>query len=152
VPRTLAVARFPSLTDALALGVDQPPAVEVDGPVATLSISDPQATAMSLHAVRASDGDAVTCDDEQATAAWHQLAARGLLVELSSAAVLHGAAALAERGAIDGGSTVVLLATAGPYAQRTLDSGPAGTFLDDPSDPAALESAVGDSSAVWRDP
>lgn len=152
VPRMLAVARFPSLTDALALGVDQPPAVEVDGSVATLSISDPQATAMSLHAVRASDGDAVTCDDEQATTAWHRLAARGLLVELSSAAVLHGAAALAEHGAIDGGSTVVLLATAGPYAQRTLDSGPAGTLLDNPSDAAALESAVGDSRAVWRDP
>ena len=121
VPRMLAVERFPSLTDALARGLDQPARVDIDEPVAATSISDPQGTAMAAHTLRASGGDVVQCDDQQLAASWRRLAARGILLELSSAAALHGVTALGERGALDDDSTVVLLATAGAYLPQAED-------------------------------
>jgi len=129
VPRMMAVERHPSLTDALARHLEQPEFVRVDGQVKARSISDPQGAGMSVHAIRASGGDTVVADDEQIQAAWERLAAGGVLLELSSAAVLHGAQVLADRGAIDGESTVVLLATAGPYSQQTLGGPPCGPLL-----------------------
>lgn len=138
----LAVERHPSLTDALARGLEQPEFVRADGQVRARSISDPQGAGMGVHAIRASGGDVVVGDDEQIQAAWGRLAAGGVLLELSSAAVLHGAQVLTERGALDGGSTVVLLATAGPYAQQTLDGQPAGRRVEDPTSADALRAAV----------
>jgi len=138
VPRMLAVVRFPSLPEALARGFEQPLPSDVGQPVAALSISDPQATGMAVHTVRASGGDAVCCDDAQARASWTRLAARGALLELSSAVALHGATVLADRGALHDNSTVVLLGTAGPYAQPSL-SGPAVVRrVGDPADADAL--------------
>jgi len=71
-----------------------------------------------------------------------------LLLELSSAAVLHGAQVLADRGAIDGESTVVLLATAGPYSRETLDGPPAGRRVEDPTDADALRAATAQSTGA----
>ncbi|HEY0697374.1 MAG TPA: pyridoxal-phosphate dependent enzyme, partial [Micromonospora sp.] len=86
VPRMLAVERFPSLTDALARDLAQPVRMPVAGPVLATSISDPQATAMALHVLRAGGGAAAVCDDERLLTARDRLASRGLLFELSSAA------------------------------------------------------------------
>jgi threonine synthase len=99
---------------------------------------------MSLLTVRHSGGTAVSCDDEQLWAAWRALASTGIVLELASAAALHGARQLAEAGALSDESTVVLLATAAPYAQATLR--PPGEELQPghrlrvakPDDPAAL--------------
>lgn len=148
VPRMLAVERFPSLTDALVRELEQPARMPVDGPVAATSIADPQGTAMALHAVRGSGGDVVHVGDEQIAAGWAQLASRGLLLELSSAAALLGAKALVERGALGQRSTVVLLATAGPYAQQSLDRhAPTARHLHDPNDAHALLVATPDSAS-----
>lgn len=144
LPRMLAVERFGSLTDALSRSLEQPVRMNIDGPVAASSISDPQATGMALHTVRASDGDAVSCDDEQIAAAWDRLASHGVLLEFSSAAVLHGVDVLASHGALEADSTVVLLATAGPHAQQSLEGRTsAARHLADPASVDALKAAVG---------
>ncbi len=144
VPRMLAVERFPSLTDALAEGVDQPRAVPGGGPVDAGSIGDRRATAMALHTLRASGGDAVCCDDVDLWSAWRRLAARGVLVELSSAAALCGAEALAGRGALTDSSTVVLVVTAGAHAQASATAGAraCGVRVEDPTDAVALAAAA----------
>lgn len=119
VPRMLAVERFPSLSDALARGLEQPEPVTIDRPVQARSISDPQGTAMAVHALRMSGGRAVSVDDQEIRASWVRLAARGHLMELSSAAALSGVRSLAATDALTEGSTVVMVGTAGPYAQQT---------------------------------
>ncbi len=140
VPRMLAVERFPSLTGALADGRDQPVAVDDVGPVDAASIGDRRGTAMAVHTLRAGGGDVVCCDDAELWSAWRRLAGRGLLVEMSSAAVLCGAEALAARGALDDSSTVVLVVTAGPHAQGSPAAAApgGGTHVRDPADAAAL--------------
>jgi threonine synthase len=141
VPKMLAVERYPSLTDALARGLEQPVAMEVEA-VRAASIGDPQATAMAAHALRASGGQAVACDDDQIARAWRRLASRGVLLEFSSAAVVHGAESLQREGLLDEAATVVLLGTAGPYAQPSLPEPPDAITLDDPTDVDALRAAV----------
>lgn len=139
VPRMLAVERFRSLTDALARGLEQPELVAVEGPVRARSISDPQASAMAALALRASGGDALCCDDDQLDAAWARLADRGVLLELSSAAVMLGVDALAARDLLHDRSTAVLVVTAGPYAQQSLeDRVGAAVHLRSPTDAAEL--------------
>jgi threonine synthase len=139
VPRMLAVERLPSLTDALTRGLEQPELVAAEGPARARSISDPQASAMAMLALRASGGDALCCDDDQLDAAWARLAGRGVLLELSSAAVLLGVDALAGRGLLHDGSTAVLVATAGPHAQQSLANQVVETVhLRSPTDAAEL--------------
>jgi threonine synthase len=116
----LAVERFPSLSDALRRDLEQPERVADDGPNQARSIGDRLATTMALLTLRHSGGSAVSCDDAQLWAAWRTLAATGIVLELASAAALHGAGQLAESGALSDESTVVLLGTAAPYAQATL--------------------------------
>ena len=120
VPRMLAVERFPSLSDALHRDLEQPERVVDDGPNQARSIGDRLATTMSLLTLRRSGGSAVSCDDEQLWAAWQALATSGIVLEMSSAAALHGAGQLAGSGALSDETTVVLLGTAAPYAQATL--------------------------------
>ncbi|MEV6349291.1 pyridoxal-phosphate dependent enzyme [Actinoplanes sp. NPDC051851] len=142
VPRMLAVERLPSLTSALASGTDQPPTQAMPEAVKAFSIGDPQATAMALHAVRASGGRALTCTDDDLLGAQQRLAARGVLAELSSAAALLGAEAVAADGV-----TVVGLLTARPSpfdfppSGADCPSSPSGAtpeYLTDPTDVAAL--------------
>ncbi|HKE52563.1 MAG TPA: pyridoxal-phosphate dependent enzyme [Actinomycetes bacterium] len=111
---------LPSLSDAMERNLEQPERVDDDGPNQARSIGDRLATTMSLLTVRRGQGDAVSCDDDQLWAAWQVLAENGIVLELSSAAALHGARHLAESGALSDYATVVLLGTAGPYAQATL--------------------------------
>lgn len=155
VPRMLAVERFPSLTGALRRGLEQPERVADDGATQARSIGDRLATTMSLLTLRRSDGAAVTCDDQQMWAAWRMLAASGIVVELASAAALHGARHLAAIGALTERSTVVLLGTAAPYAQATLGPPPGsgqpadpagGVRLADPTDAAALQALTTEES------
>lgn len=142
VPRMLAVERFGSLGDALARGADQPEAMSLSGTVRTRSISDPQGTAMAMHALRKSGGDAVSVSDGQVAASWKRLAARGHLVEFSSAAALNGVQHLVERGEATPGSTVVMLGTAGPYAQESLANSGRRRQVADPADAAELSASV----------
>ncbi|MGH3363083.1 MAG: pyridoxal-phosphate dependent enzyme [Nocardioidaceae bacterium] len=142
VPRMLAVERFPSLSDALARDLEQPEPVTIDGPVQARSISDPQGTAMAVHALRMSGGHAVSADDQEIRASWVRLAARGHLTELSSAAALCGVRSLVATDALTDGSTVVMVCTAGPYAQQTLGEASAQRRVEDPADAVALEAAV----------
>ncbi len=141
VPRMLAVERFPSLTTALARGLEQPERMHVPRPVAPVSFSDPQGTAMAVHALRCSQGQTVTVDDEELETARSQLASRGVLVELSSAAVLHGAGALAARNRLDADSTVVLLATARSQAPPPGNVA-TGQHVPGPVDGEALRAAL----------
>lgn len=147
VPRMLAVERFPSLSDALARDLEQPEPVTIDGPVQARSISDPQGTAMAVHALRMSGGHAVSADDREIRASWVRLAARGHLMELSSAAALSGVRSLVDTDALTDGSTVVMVGTAGPYAQQTLGEASAQRRVEDPADAAALEAAVAEQLA-----
>jgi threonine synthase len=140
VPRMLAVERYPSLTDALARGLEQPVAMEVET-VRAASIGDPQATAMAANALRTSGGHAVACDDDEIARGWSRLASRGVLLEFSSAAVVPGVEALQRGGMLDESATVVLLATAGPYAQPTLPAPSDAIALADPTDVDALRTA-----------
>lgn len=142
VPRMLAVERFGSLGDALSRGVDQPGAMSVSGTVRARSISDPQGTAMAVHTLRGSGGAAVSVSDEQIAASWKRLAAGGHLVEFSSAATLHGVRHLVERGEATPGSTVVMIGTAGPYAQESLSERGRQRQVADPTDAAELSASV----------
>lgn len=136
VPRMLAVERFPSLTSALTRHLEQPLPVADDSPTQALSIGDRQGTAMALQTLRRSAGTAISCDDEQMWSAWRRLATRGILLELASAAALHGATELAAQGELTDRTTVVLLATAAPYAQATFSTIHKGVPLTDPANPA----------------
>ncbi len=139
VPRMLAVERFPSLTAALAQQLEQPLPVAGDSPAQARSISNRQGTVMALQTLRRSAGTAISCDDEQMWSAWRRLATRGILLELASAAALHGATELASRGELKDSATVVLLGTAAPYSQGTLGPIDEGVRLADPTDPTTLE-------------
>lgn len=98
VPRMLAVVRFPSLQEAVRRGRAQPLPSEYPDRVAALSISDPQATAAAVHAVRHSGGDVLVVDDKDLAKAHADPASHGWLVEFSSAAAMAGAAELRQRG------------------------------------------------------
>lgn len=140
VPRMLAVERHPSLSRALAAGAEQPGCVKPDAQVRTLSISDPQGTAMGLLALRGSDGAAVTVDDYQAEAAHARLTGLGMPAELSSSAALHGVAQLPHQQRA-GSGTVVMLLTA---AEDVIASGTtvATAMIDDPHDAEELSRLV----------
>lgn len=114
VPAFLAVERHGSLGIALEQDLEQPPHVEPHSQVATVSISDPQGTAMALHALRRSSGWAATVNDEQAEHARLDLARGGWDVELSSAAALHGVQQLSQRPDVQDDSRVVMVVTARP--------------------------------------
>lgn len=114
VPAFLAVERHGSLGIALEEGLEQPSYVEPGPQVATVSISDPQGTAMALHALRRSGGWAVTVNDEQVERARLDLVRSGLDVELSSAAALCGVRALSARADVPDGGRAVMIVTARP--------------------------------------
>ena len=87
-PRMVAVERFPSLTRALREGAELPPLNEEPGPIEATSISNPQATVMSLQVIRESGGTAVPCTDADLHEAADRFGRAGVAAELSSAAGL----------------------------------------------------------------
>lgn len=144
VPRMLAVERFPSLTRSLADGAEQPSAVETRERALAASIDDKQSTYMALETLRRSRGRAVACDDTAMAAGVREFGRHGVLLELSSAAVLSGLRALVRDGRVSPGSTVVMLGTAGPHAQQTLPAALSAATLADPADAAELARLTGD--------
>ncbi len=98
VPRMLAVVRFPSLQEAVRGGREQPLASEYPDRVTAVSISDPQATAAAVRAVRHSGGDVLVVGDDELARAQADAASHGWLVEFSAAAAFAGAAELQQRG------------------------------------------------------
>lgn len=111
VPRMLGVETTGTLRDALERGLDQPEAMPVQAPNA-LSIACPCGTYQALHAIRSTDGAAVTVDDEGALAARAQLSRReGSFQELSSAAALAGVELAVADGTIAPEATVVAIAS-----------------------------------------
>ncbi|WP_415959539.1 pyridoxal-phosphate dependent enzyme [Streptomyces sp. 021-4] len=111
VPRMLAVVRFPSLQEAVRSGREQPLASEYPDRVAAVSISDPQATAAAVRAVRHSGGDVLVVGDDDLAEAQADAASHGWLVEFSSAAAMAGAVELRRRG--HEGDIVALVTAAG---------------------------------------
>ncbi|MFD0486219.1 pyridoxal-phosphate dependent enzyme [Saccharopolyspora spinosporotrichia] len=110
-PRMVAVERYPSLSRALREGAEPPPAGDVAGPVEATSISNPQATVMSLRVIRESGGTAVACTDADLHEAAERLGRAGVGVELSSAAGLVGIDALRRDSLLEPGDRAVALVT-----------------------------------------
>lgn len=111
LPRMVAVERYPSLGRALEEGADLPESVQPDAVEEASSMSDPQATVMSLQVIRESGGTAVQCGDQELRAAARRLGRVGVGVELSSAAGLVAVDALQQRDWLRPGDRVVALAT-----------------------------------------
>ncbi|WP_344684404.1 threonine synthase [Saccharopolyspora taberi] len=111
-PRMVAVERYPSLTRALREDADLPPVVDDPGPVEATSISNPQATAMSLRVIRESGGTAVACTDADLHRAAERFGRAGVGVELSSAAGLVAADALRRDSRLSPADRVVAVVTA----------------------------------------
>ncbi|QUH00263.1 pyridoxal-phosphate dependent enzyme [Saccharopolyspora erythraea] len=110
-PRMVAVERYPSLSRALREGAEPPPANDVTGPVEATSISNPQATVMSLRVIRESGGTAVACTDADLHEAAERLGRAGVGAELSSAAGLVGIDALRRDSLLEPGDRAVALVT-----------------------------------------
>ncbi len=138
VPKLLAVERFPSLTQALEDGWEQPAAVEGGESVQAHSIGSRQGTYMAVRALRDSAGFAVSCDDAALWQAWRRFARAGLLIELASAAVLVGLDTLRERELLAADETAVLLGTGNAFTQATLPRVGSLAHLVDPSDASEL--------------
>ena len=112
LPRLLAAERFPSLSTALARGLDQPPAVEGCETSRAVSIGNRVATYGALHVVRASGGTAVACDDGQMREMVYRAGTEGVFLELSSAAGLCAVAVARADGVIGPGDVVIAVGTA----------------------------------------
>ena len=111
LPKMAAVELFPSVSTALEQGLDYLPAVETT-PSAASSIGGSTATYQLLKAVRDSGGTAVTCTDEELSAAQLEIGRQGIFAELSSAGGLVGARKLVEQGLAGESSRVVIVLTA----------------------------------------
>lgn len=108
LPRLFAVEPFARLATVLAGGDVR---AEFPGDTRQLSIAGNTATLQGEIALRESGGAAVVIDDDAAQAAQAWLAARGPYLELSSAAAIAAARALA-RGALATAHDVVMIGTA----------------------------------------
>lgn len=111
LPRMAAVERFPSLSIALADGLDELPTVK-SVPTCAVSIGSDTATYQALATVRQSEGIAISCSDEDLLAMVRVAGQAGLFVEISAAAGLVGIRQLAEDRLVDRESTVVAVLTA----------------------------------------
>jgi threonine synthase len=115
VPRLIGAEIFTALGEALrhaAHGDDRFGPVPTRG-TAAFSISGAYTTWQAVHAVRASDGQAVTVSEEDMLATQHRIASsEGLFVEASSAVGVAAAGLLARAGLIGPEETVVCLLTA----------------------------------------
>jgi threonine synthase len=84
----------------------------------------PPSGARALAAARETGGSVLAVDDDAILEARRTIATRaGLSVESACATTLAGARRLAERGAIDPGEDVVLVATGTGYTERDVDAG-----------------------------
>jgi threonine synthase len=113
MPRFVAAEIYGSLGAALAEGLEQVPMMQKPHETTALSISAPQSTYQALHALRASDGAAVTVPEAAFHAARDDLGrTEGLFVELSAASALAAVRQMRADGRIGPDDTVVCLNTA----------------------------------------
>jgi threonine synthase len=114
VPRLVAAEVSGSLGAALASGGDVLPAMHLNRTTVATSIGAARGTFQALHALRASDGRAVTVDDVSLLR-WQDVLARreGLWIEPSSAAALAAIETLVAEGTIRPDDRVVAVATSG---------------------------------------
>ena len=113
VPRLVAAETSGSLTAAGEQNVDMPPTVPRNSKSIANSIFIDRGTCQARHALKESNGTAVTLDDETLISARDRLAATsGLSVELSSAAAFAAVDALSGAGVMKPGESVVAIATA----------------------------------------
>jgi threonine synthase len=114
-PRLYAVEPYPRLERILA-GVDYRTVfIQPDHPM--VSIGGTTSSYQAELAVKLSGGGACSVTTPQTLAARQELAARGLYLELSSAAGLAGLYGLVKRGTVRGGERVVLVCTSHGYKQ-----------------------------------
>ncbi|WP_348608075.1 threonine synthase [Halobaculum rarum] len=107
------------VADAFARGDDAVGRLEADevGETVAYSIAnpDPPSGTRALSAARDTDGAVLAVDDDAIRAARRDFAAAGMRVEAASATTLAGLRRLRERGEVDAGEHVVLVATGVGY-------------------------------------
>jgi threonine synthase len=140
VPRLVAAEVSGSLGAALASGGDVLPAMHLNRATVATSIGAARGTFQALHALRASDGRAVTVDDG-ALLRWQGVLARreGLWIEPSSGAALAAIEILVGEGTIRPDHRVVAIATAGGLKDPSATADRLGNV---PVVPADLDAAL----------
>jgi threonine synthase len=140
VPRLVAAEVSGSLGAALASGGDVLPAMHLNRATVATSIGAARGTFQALHALRASDGRAVTVDDG-ALLRWQGVLARreGLWIEPSSGAALAAIEILVGEGTIRPDHRVVAIATAGGLKDPSATADRLGNV---PVVPADLDAAM----------
>lgn len=113
VPRLVAAETSGSLSAAAGLNIDMPPVVPRNSKSIANSIDINRGTYQARHALKQSNGVAVTLDDAALIAARDRLAATsGMSVETSSAAAFAAVDVLSRSDTIKPGESVVAIATA----------------------------------------
>lgn len=111
LPRLIAAEAYPSLTRALAEGIEGPVPTGGSGSQA-YSVATPCGTYQALRAVRESCGTAVAVSDAEALEAQRVLREReGMLVELSAAFPLAAVRRLIAAGELEADDRIVMLIT-----------------------------------------
>ncbi|QZP38756.1 threonine synthase [Halobaculum magnesiiphilum] len=104
---------------------------------------DPPSGTRALAAARATDGAALAVDDDAIHAARRDLVAAGIRVEPASATPLAGLRRLRERGAVDAGEHVVLVATGVGYGGTDGGDGRSGSLDVETVPRSGLAAALG---------
>jgi threonine synthase len=123
LPRLYAVqtAACDPIVRAFEVGEREVSAIDAEETIAySIANADPPSGNRALAALRATGGAAVSVPDEETRAAQRRLAREGgFVVEASSAVAYAGLERLVERGALDAGERVVLIATGSGFKERT---------------------------------
>ncbi|MXR41953.1 pyridoxal-phosphate dependent enzyme [Halobaculum sp. WSA2] len=134
------------VADAFARGDDAVTRLEAEevGETVAYSIAnpDPPSGTRALSAARDTDGAVLAVDDDAIRAARRDLAAAGMRVEAASATPLAGLRRLRERGAVDAGEHVVLVATGVGYGGTDDGDDGDGDGGDDGAGPADAETVT----------
>ena len=135
------------VADAFMRGEDAVTRLEPDevGETVAYSIAnpDPPSGTRVLSAARATDGAVLAVDDDAIRAARRDLAAAGMRVEPASATPLAGLRRLRERGEVDAGEHVVLVATGVGYGGTDDEDGDAGAAAAETVTREELAAALG---------
>lgn len=125
IPRLYAVqaAACAPIVRAFERGDERVSSIEPGETIAySIANADPPSGIRALAALRESDGAAVAVEDRETRAARRRLAREGgFNVETSSAVAYAGVRRLCERGEIDAGERIVLIATGSGFKERTTD-------------------------------
>ncbi|QZX98546.1 threonine synthase [Halobaculum rubrum] len=135
------------VADAFARGDDAVTRLEADevGETVAYSIAnpDPPSGTRALRAARDTDGAVLAVDDDAIRTARRDLAAAGMRIEAASATTLAGLRRLRERGAVDAGEHVVLVATGVGYGETDHGDGDTGAADTETVTRGGLAAALG---------